>query len=214
MFIYRNLSAIIVALFVVLGLSAANYRGVYAQRIIGPNNSSLILEAPSAPSAPPLPLQLSPQIQNPNNQAQAANSANAPRPLNPTPETPASQASLRNPIFTACTVDPSNSKHSILATYTIEGTVSLGKLQDNPNDVNVTIFNALKTGTLSGKILGPDDKVVSNLNIKRISTTCESSTRSTPLFTPIPANTEAAILAQDNPPTRECELNFHLRSIQ
>ena len=35
-----------------------------------------------------------------------------------------------------------------------------------------------------------------------------SSTRSTPLFTPIPANTEAAILAQDNPPTRECEAQF------
>ena len=119
---------------------------------------------------------------------------------------PASQASLRNPIFTACTVDPSNSKHSILATYTIEGTVSLGKFKIyNPNDVNVTIFNALKTGTLSGKILGPDDKVVSNLNIKRISTTCETfNWFNTSLYADT-SKYRGAILAQDNPPTRECE---------
>jgi hypothetical protein len=200
MFIHRNFSAIIIVLFVILVLSAANYRGIYAAAQVITSNNTVIQQAPSAPQQLK---QLSPPIQDPNAQARASNAANTPQPINPT-NPPGAQAALLNSIFQTCTSNTNDVKHSTLATYTIEGTVSLGKLQDNPTDVNVTIFNDLGRGTLSGKVFGPDNKAVSNFNIKGISTTCESSATSTPLFKPIPPNPNVDVLTQDNPPTREC----------
>jgi hypothetical protein len=214
MFIHRNLSATIIILFVVLVLSAANYRGAYAQsRTIlvpsaTPNNSSVVvLSNPQTPSNPTV-LNINPPRANPNTQAEASIAASTPRPPVTPPEGQQQTADLRNPPFIKCDPVPSSSTYGILATYTIEATASLGKLADNPNDVNVTIFNDLKSGTLSGKVLNPDGKIISNLDIKRISTTCSSTTSSVPRFAPKGAINDADIAAQINPPTKSCQSQF------
>ena len=216
-FMQRNLSPIIVVLSVVLVLSAANYRGVYAQSrtiVIPPNtpnnSSSLIVLPPSTPqtSSNPTVLQVNPPPLNPNKQAEAAIAASTPRPPLTPPENPTDIADLRNPPFTKCEPTNTSPTYGILATYTIEAKVSLGKLADNPDDVDVTIFNDLKSGILSGKVLRSDGKIVSNFDIKRVSTTCSSTTKSIPGFSPLTQNSDAAILAQDNPPMKACQSQF------
>lgn len=126
--------------------------------------------------------------------------------------TAADEAKLANPPFRVCpTATPTTEKpagFSTLATYTIDGTASLKKLNGSDR-VNITIFNDLVTQTLDGKIgnSGDSNQKAINFNIHAASTTCEATATSPP-FIPSAPNPHVDQATALNPPFRTCPDSF------